>query len=111
MSLRVERSNLCLICIMLEKRYHLYLMTNKTKTVIYTGISSDIQKRVHQHKLKVLPGFTSEYNVDRLVYFEEYSDPQEAIIREKQIKAGSRKKKIELIERNNLEWRDLSDNW
>lgn len=84
-------------------------MTNQRHTVLYTGISSDLPGRVYQHKNKLVKGFTKRYNVDKLVYYEVYYSAYEAITREKQIKAGSRKKKIKLIEKMNPEWKDLND--
>ena len=86
-----------------------YILTNINNTVLYTGITSILIKRTLQHKEKLIPGFTKRYNIDKLVYFEFYADIRDAIAREKQIKAGSRKKKIELIESMNPEWRDLFD--
>jgi putative endonuclease len=91
------------------KIYCVYILTNKRNTVLYTGITGDLKARVHQHREKLLPGFTNRYNVSRLVYYEARYDPSGAIPREKQIKAGSRQKKIELIKRMNPEWRDLYD--
>src|SRR5947207_15873480 len=76
---------------------------------LYTGVTSDLMARVHQHREKLVPGFTNRYNVSKLVYFETMSDPYTAISREKQIKAGSRQKKIDLIDSMNPEWRDLHD--
>ena len=86
-------------------------MTNKNNTVIYVGVTSDLLKRVYQHKTKTYKGFTYKYNCDKLVYYEEYNDIQQAIEREKQIKTGSRKRKEELINRDNYDWLDLSDGW
>ena len=82
-------------------------MFNKSDGVLYTGVTSDLVKRVFEHKSKVIKGFTQKYNVDKLGYYEVFEDIEQAILREKQIKAGSRKKKIELIESINPEWRDL----
>jgi len=82
-------------------------MSNKANTVIYTGVTSDLIARVYQHKSKTADGFTKKYNVVKLVYYEIFEDITEAIKREKQIKAGSRKKKIELIESINPNWNDL----
>jgi putative endonuclease len=90
-----------------EKIYCVYILTNKRNTVLYTGVTSDLRARVHQHREKLLPGFTNRYNVSKLVYYEAGYDPSGAIAREKQLKAGSRRKKIELINRLNPEWRDL----
>jgi putative endonuclease len=92
-----------------EKYYYVYIMANKVNTVLYTGITNDLAERVWQHKQKLAKGFTSKYNVNKLVYYEVFDNPVEAITREKQIKAGSRKKKVELIKRDNPEWRDLSE--
>ena len=86
-------------------------MTNKNNTVLYIGVTSKLVKRVYQHKTKAYKGFTSKYNCDKLVYFEVYSDVNEAIAREKQLKAGSRKKKNDLVNYENPEWKDLSDGW
>ncbi|RJP79684.1 MAG: GIY-YIG nuclease family protein [Candidatus Zixiibacteriota bacterium] len=91
------------------KKYFVYIVTNLTHSVLYTGVTSDLVKRVNQHKHKLLPGFTSQYRVDRLVYFEGFDNPEFAIGREKQIKGGSRRKKIALIEAVNPEWEDLTD--
>ena len=88
------------------------LMANKRRTVIYTGKSTDLLKRVTEHKKKVSPkSFTARYNVDKLVYFEGFETNEEARLREQQIKSGSRQKKIELIEKTNPEWLDLSIGW
>ena len=85
----------------MEKVYCVYLLTNSRNTVIYTGVTSDLKARVYQHKEKLLPGFTKRYNVFKLVYFEVADVPSAAIAREKQIKAGSRQDKIDLISRCN----------
>jgi len=94
---------------MKEKQGYAYLMTNKANTVIYTGVTSDLQKRVYEHKHKMIEGFTKKYNVNKLVYYEVFDDIEGAITREKQIKAGSRQKKLELIRSMNPEYRDLYD--
>ena len=82
-------------------------MTNKNNAVLYTGVTSNLFKRVSEHKNKLISGFTSRYNVTKLVYYEEYETMPEAIAREKQIKGGSRKKKIALINSKNPECQDL----
>jgi putative endonuclease len=92
---------------MAEKRFYVYLLTNYHNTVIYTGVTNNLERRILEHKNKVNRGFTSKYNVYKLVYFEEFRYILNAIAREKQIKAGSRAKKISLIESVNKEWRDL----
>jgi len=89
----------------------IYFLTNKNNTIIYTGVTSNLTKRIYQHKSKTYKGFTSKYNCDKLVYFEEFQSMDEAITREKQIKAGNRKRKEELINKENPEWNDLSDGW
>jgi putative endonuclease len=90
-----------------EKVYCVYILTNQRNTVLYTGVTGDLSARVHQHREKALPGFTNRYNVYKLVYYETVYDTSGAIAREKQIKAGSRQKKIDLINPLNPEWRDL----
>ena len=91
----------------MEKVYCIYIPTNQRHTVLYTGVTGDLKSRVHQRREKLLPGFTNRYNVCKLVYYEAGYNASGAIAREKQIKAGSRQKKIELINRLNPEWRDL----
>jgi putative endonuclease len=86
-----------------------YIMTNKYHTVLYTGVTSDLKKRIHQHKNKEYKtSFTSNYNCDKLVYFENFNRIEEAIAKEKTIKGGSRTSKEELITNLNPEWNDLS---
>jgi putative endonuclease len=83
-------------------------MTNKRNTVLYTGVTHDLKKRVYQHKQKAVPGFTFRYNINKLVYYEIFADVfNNAISREKQIKGGSRQKKLDLINGFNQEWKDL----
>jgi putative endonuclease len=82
-------------------------MTNKHNTVLYVGVTNDLERRVSEHRLKLLPGFTSRYNVSKLVYYELFEDIDATIAREKQIKAGSRQKKLDLINSTNSEWKDL----
>jgi len=93
----------------MNKQFYVYIMTNKRHTVLYTGVTGDLQYRVIQHKAKVNSGFTEQYNVKKLVYYEEYPDAYTAILREKQIKGGSRQKKIDLINSLNPYWVDLCD--
>jgi putative endonuclease len=90
--------------------FHVYILASRSR-VLYTGITSNIARRMFEHKNKLLPGFTSKYSVDMLVYCEEYQYPHEAIMREKQIKGYVRKKKIQMIESMNPEWEDLSADW
>ena len=89
--------------------YCVYILTNRWHTVLYTGVTNDLLRRVTEHREKRIPGFTARYNVYKLVCFEVCDDPGSAIEREKQIKDGPRKRKIELIERQNPTWRDLYD--
>ena len=91
------------------KNYYIYIMANKTNTTIYIGITSDIIKRVWEHKNKVIDGFTKRYNVNKLVYYEETTDVNSAIAREKQLKGWNRAKKNKLIESTNPNWDDLYD--
>ncbi len=90
-----------------EKGGCVYLMTNPRNTVIYTGVTSDLQRRVYEHKQKLVEGFTKKYNITKLVYYEVFDEIETAIQREKQIKGGSREKKIALIQSMNPEFRDL----
>ncbi len=103
-----RRSNLYNI-IMLNKQYYIYILANKTNSVLYTGVTDNLIKRVYQHKNKLVESFTKKYNVNKLVYYEIFNDINEAIKREKQIKGGSRKKKIELVQEFNPNWIDLYD--
>ncbi len=96
---------------MMNKQGYVYLLTNQRNTVLYTGVTGNLQKRIYEHKTKQVKGFTSKYNCDKLVWFEQTDDISAAIAREKQIKAGSRKKKIELIEAMNPAWDDLAFDW
>ena len=91
----------------MEKAYCVYILTNARHTVLYTGVTGDLCARIAQHREKLLSGFSKRYNVTKLVYYEAGSDAIGAIAREKQIKAGSRQKKIDLINSVNPEWRDL----
>jgi putative endonuclease len=92
---------------MSAKQFYVYIMTNKTSTVLYTGITNNLRRRVYEHKQKLVEGFTKKYNVVRLVYYEVFSDCYSAIQREKQIKDGPRRKKEELINSINKDWQDL----
>ena len=92
-----------------SKQYYVYMMTNSRNTVLYVGVTNDLVRRVYEHKEKLAAGFTRKYNIVKLVYYEIFQDVENAILREKQIKAGSRQKKVELINSKNREWRDLYD--
>ena len=93
----------------MPRQCYVYILTNDRHTVLYTGMTNDLLRRVTEHREKQIPGFTARYNVAKLVYFEVCGDPGTAIEREKQIKAGSRQRKIELVEQQNPAWRDLYD--
>jgi|ERR1035437_2542853 putative endonuclease len=89
------------------KNFAAYILANDRNSVLYTGVTNDLARRIAEHKAKIIPGFTKRYNVEKLVYFELFEDATNAIAREKQIKAGSRKKKELLIEKSNPGWEDL----
>ena len=92
------------------KQFYVYIMTNKSKT-LYVGVTNNLQRRVYEHKNKMIKSFTSKYNISKVVYFKVFNDIESAIKREKQIKGWLRKKKIELIESMNPDWKDLSEEW
>jgi len=92
------------------KRYHVYIMSNQSRT-LYIGVTGDLEQRVLQHKSKLLPGFTAKYNITRLVWYEEFTNPAQAIACEKKLKGWTRSKKIALIEEQNEQWEDLAANW
>ena len=91
------------------KYYYVYILTNINNTVLYTGVTNDLKRRVYEHKKKLIEGFTKKYNINKLVYYEYGEDILQVIQREKQIKKGSRQKKIDLINSFNKEWKDLYD--
>jgi len=90
-----------------NREYYVYLMTNYNNKIIYIGVTGNLKKRIYQHREELVEGFTKKYKVTKLVYYEQYIDPVNAITREKQLKGGSRKKKVKLIEENNPFWKDL----
>jgi len=90
------------------EEYFVYILTNGNNTVLYVGITNNLQKRIEEHSSGRGSAFTKKYNVSKLVYYEIYTDPENAIKREKQLKAGSRKKKDCLINDSNPEWKDIS---
>ena len=92
------------------KQYFVYILTSNSGT-LYTGMTNNLQRRVDQHKHKLIEGFTSKYSVNRLVYYETFGDVRGAIAREKQIKSWRRNKKLALIESMNPKWQDLSEDW
>ena len=91
------------------KRAYVYILSNKRNGTLYVGVISNLVKRIFEHKEKVVNGFSAKYNLDLLVYYEEWWNIEEAIQREKQLKAGNRKKKLGLIESINPDWKDLSE--
>jgi len=91
----------------MNKVYFVYIITNKKHSVLYTGVTNNLIKRIYGHKNKVVKGFSEKYNVNKLVYYEVFDSIKTAIMREKQIKAGRRKKKLELINEFNKQWNDL----
>ena len=94
----------------MQKGGYVYILTNKNNTVLYVGVTNNLFRRIEEHKHKIHPeSFTARYNIDKLIYFEKYNNIVDAIAREKQLKAGSRQKKIELINRMNPSWEDLSE--
>ena len=115
---RSEESNVCAdvgdyrhrSSIMRSRQSDVYIMSNRSKT-LYTGVTSNLEQRVYEHKHKLVAGFTKRYNLTRLVYFETTDDVRTAIHREKQIMVWLRKRKIELIESMNPQWDDLSEEW
>lgn len=95
----------------MSKSYYVYLLTNQNNKVMYVGMTSNIERRIFEHQHHSLEGFTSKYNVNKLVYFEATSDVLAAIAREKQIKKWRREKKDALVVAMNPEWQDLSLQW
>ena len=89
--------------------YYVYILTNKTNRVLYIGMTNDINRRISEHKSEMIDGFSKRYHTHKLVYFEEYGSPTDAISREKQLKGYKRDKKIDLINKMNSDWNDLSE--
>lgn len=90
------------------KSYYIYIITNRYNDVLYTGITNNLERRIYEHKHKLIDGFSKKYNLNKLVYFEEFHDVNDALSSEKRIKGWLRKKKIDLIESQNPRWNDLS---
>jgi putative endonuclease len=108
--MRRTRAFLCLIELpAMSRQFYVYILTNRNNTVLYTGVTNDLQKRVFEHKEGLINGFTKKYNVHKLVYFEVFEDAYNAIAREKKIKGGSRRKKMNLVAKMNPVWDDLYD--
>jgi putative endonuclease len=91
-----------------SKTYYVYLLTNWNNKVMYVGVTNNLERRIHEHKQKLIKGFTEKYNVSKLVYFEETQDVTAALEREKQIKKWRREKKNQLVDLMNPDWKDLS---
>jgi putative endonuclease len=91
----------------MNKSYYVYIITNDRNTVLYVGVTNDLVKRIYEHKNKQVSSFSNKYNLNKLVYYEVLEDIKAAIEREKQLKAGNRMKKEDLINKFNPEWRDL----
>ena len=96
---------------MWAKKYYVYILTNKRNNVFYVGVTSTLQHRVWEHKNKVHAGFTAKYNINKLVYYEEYQYVEDAIYREKQLKKWRRQWKVDLIKKSNPYWNDLAADW
>lgn len=95
---------------MLYKTYYVYIVASQRNGTLYTGVTNDVRRRVWEHKHGLVKGFTKEYGVDILVYFEQHEDIEQAILREKKIKRWKRKWKLDLIEKDNPDWKDLYPN-
>lgn len=95
---------------MQSKQYFVYILTNESKT-LYIGVTNNIERRLYEHRHKLADGFTKKYQINKLVYFESFSDIAQAITREKTLKGWLRKKKVALINSVNPQWNDLSKDW
>lgn len=111
MSLRGVRRLTDNEAISMDRKYYIYILTNKLNSVLYTGVTNNLKRRVYEHKNKLIKGFTDRYKITKLVYYEEFGYIDEAILREKQIKGGSRNKKIELIKNINPVFKNLAEEW
>ena len=94
-----------------EKSYYVYILTNDWGNVMYVGMTSNIERRLYEHKLELADGFTKRYHVHKLVYYEQTNDAYAAVTRERQLKGWTRKRKNELVETVNPNWEDLSTSW
>ena len=90
-----------------EKQYYVYILANTTNVALYIGVTSDLKRRIYEHKRKLVKGFAEQYSIDKLVYYEVYQDPENAILREKRLKGSSRARKNRLVASLNPQWRDL----
>ena len=93
------------------QKYYVYILSNQTNSTLYIGVTNDLKRRLYEHKNKLIDGFSSKYNTNKLVYFEETSDVKTAIQREKNLKKWNRQWKNELIEKTNPDYKDLSEDW
>ena len=91
----------------MKKQYYVYIAVNKRNTVLYTGVTNNLERRIYEHKHRVIKGFTAKYNINKLVYYQEFNTPEEAISAEKKIKGWTREKKIGLIKNTNPEFKNL----
>ena len=92
-------------------QYYLYIITNKKDGVLYIGVTNNLERRIFEHKNKLIKGFSSRYNLNKLIYFETFQSINEAIIREKNMKKWKREWKTKVIVEKNPNWNDLSNNW
>ena len=93
-----------------SKEYYIYMLANSENGTLYVGVTNNLTRRIYEHKNKLIDGFSKKYDLTKLVYYEAFDSIEDAIVREKQIKGGSRKRKLQLINNFNKEWRDLYDN-
>ncbi len=91
--------------------YYVYILTTRYNKLLYIWVTNNVQRRLYEHKNKLIDGFTKRYNIDKLIYYEEYSDIKDAIAREKQLKWRTRKKKDEIVKKTNPTYDDISNNW
>jgi putative endonuclease len=94
-----------------DRNYYVYLLTNWNNKIMYVGVTNNLERRVYEHKHKLVAGFTEKYNVNKLVFFEETTDVHSALEREKEIKKWRREKKDALVLKENEQWKDLSEDW
>ena len=96
---------------MRDYNFYVYIITNQNNRVMYIGVTNNLERRLYEHKNKLIDGFTKKYNINKLVYYEHTTDVYSAITREKQLKGWRRDRKNALVETMNPEWRDLSEDW
>ena len=95
----------------MSEQFYVYMLCNKTRSTLYIGVTNDLERRIGEHRGKLIEGFTARYSLNRLVFFEVYADPLNAIAREKQLKGWRREKKDRLIAKANPHWEDLAADW